>query len=151
MRTRKPLPRLLSRPGGIRADLPEYNSWNNAIQRCTNRKNPSWRNYGGRGISVCDRWLDSFENFLADMGKRPAGEYSLGRRDNDGDYTPENCRWETNAQQSRNRRGYLSNAEVVAIRELAWQGVDRASIAEAFEVSVVTVRAVAILQSREAA
>lgn len=73
------------------------------VKRCTNPNNWAWKYYGGRGIDVCKRWRESFANFLADMGERPRG-LTLDRRDNDGDYTPKNCRWVTRAEQSRNRR-----------------------------------------------
>lgn len=81
----------------------EYSSWYSMIVRCTNPKNAGFKNYGGRGIKVCERWANSFENFLADMGKRSQFK-SLGRINNDGNYEPENCRWETPAQQANNRR-----------------------------------------------
>lgn len=81
----------------------EYNSWVNARLRCTSPTDASYKNYGGRGISMCERWATSFENFLADMGVRPEGT-TLDRIDVNGNYEPGNCRWVTPKAQSRNQR-----------------------------------------------
>lgn len=82
---------------------PTYNSWAGMRARCGNDGNQDYRNYGGRGIKVCDRW-DKFENFLSDMGEKPSSAYSLDRIDNEGNYTPKNCRWATSKEQCANRR-----------------------------------------------
>jgi hypothetical protein len=82
--------------------VPEYHSWSGMIQRCTNPGNPSYANYGGRGITVCERWR-SFKDFLLDMGRRPKGT-SIDRIDNDGSYEPGNCRWATRTVQNSNKR-----------------------------------------------
>jgi hypothetical protein len=91
------------------SNTPTYWAWSAMVARCTNPKNPRYRNYGGRGIKVCKQWR-SFSSFLADMGPRPNGKrgsrslYSLDRKDNDGDYEPSNCRWATVEQQNANKR-----------------------------------------------
>lgn len=84
-----------------RKNTKALNAYKNMIKRCTNPNYRRWDRYGGRGIKVCDRWLESFENFLADMGE-PAPDMTLDREDNDGDYCPDNCRWITQAEQTRN-------------------------------------------------
>ena len=80
----------------------EYGSWEAMIQRCRNPNDKRYKDYGGRGISICARWLD-FRNFLADMGKRPKG-LTLERINNDGNYTPKNCTWATLKEQQHNTR-----------------------------------------------
>lgn len=97
------------RPG---KQSPEYSAWAQAKNRCRSTSDPQWKNYGGRGIEMCDRWADSFELFLLDMGKRPNGVMPSGRAiysidrypNNDGNYEPGNCRWATAKMQSANKR-----------------------------------------------
>lgn len=82
----------------------EYRAWQTMRLRCTVPENPAWPDYGGRGITVCDRWLNSVENFIADMGRKPSPKHELDREDNDRGYDPDNCRWVTRAVNDRNRR-----------------------------------------------
>jgi len=83
---------------------PELYIRNTMIQRCTNKNNIQYPEYGGRGIVVCDRWLESFENFFNDMGPRPSKHHSIERLDNNGNYEPGNCAWATRLTQNRNKR-----------------------------------------------
>ena len=82
---------------------PEYQAWFNMKARCFNPNHKAYPDWGGRGITVCDRWLN-LENFLADMGSRPTVKHSLDRIDNNADYSPKNCKWSTKAEQQNNRR-----------------------------------------------
>ena len=109
----------------------EYQTWKSIKQRCNNRNCYTYYKYGYVGIRVCTRWQESYENFLADMGRCPTG-MSLGRVDNNGDYSPENCRWETVDQQVHNKSNNVwleYNGERLIQRDWAERlGVSQAAI-----------------------
>jgi hypothetical protein len=108
---------------------PEYIAWCAMKARCYDKNTVGYKNYGGRGISVCARWLgnNGFVNFLADMGKKPSAKHTVERTNNDGDYCPENCRWATRKEQGNNKRNNVVitiNGETMPL--MAW--VKRAGI-----------------------
>lgn len=119
---------------------PTYEAWAGTKKRCYNAKCKSYADYGGRGIMVCQRWRDSFANFLADMGERPSDAHSLDRYPNvNGNYEPSNCRWATKLQQARNTRATkLEDHEADQIRWLYSLGYTGISIATFFGVSQTT-------------
>ena len=84
--------------------IPEYEIWMAMKQRCYNKNHRHYANYGGRGITVCQQWLENFVTFLEDMGKRPTSKHTIERKDTDKGYDPDNCEWATRAVQSRNTR-----------------------------------------------
>lgn len=101
-------------------DHPLYSRWAGMIQRCTNPKHVGYKNYGAKGVKVCERWM-SFENFLADMGVPDEG-MTLDRKESDGDYEPGNCRWATAAEQSRNTsRNVVIEVDGLALTVRDWE------------------------------
>lgn len=105
-----------------RTKMKEYHSWENIIQRCTNPKHTSYHRYGGRGITICDRWRKSFDAFLEDMGRAPTKDHTVGRIDNNKGYEPGNCEWQTRREQQGNRcntRYIQVDGETTSLSKLA--------------------------------
>jgi hypothetical protein len=91
-------------------------AWYAMIDRCTNEDHPDYHNYGGRGITVCNRWFNNMPQFVLDMGPKPTSEHSLHRIDNEGNYEPSNCKWATREEQNSNRRPQLKFKHGVTFR-----------------------------------
>ena len=102
--------------------LPEYQVWCGMKRRCYRLKAGDYKDYGGRGIRVCERWRNSFPNFLEDMGSRPSANYSLDRIDVNGNYEPSNCRWASASEQNNNKRGnHLITFRGETLTETEWR------------------------------
>jgi len=110
-----------------------YYTWNHMKNRCTNPNAADYKYYGGRGIKVCDRWMNSFPDFLTDMGNKPTRYHTLERINKDGNYEPSNCKWATMKEQSRNK----SNARILELN-----GIKKSTIewAEFLGINVKTIR-----------
>ena len=96
----------------------ERRTWSAMKTRCYNKNWHAYENYGGRGIAICDRWLESFESFYADMGDKPTPNHSIDRINNDGNYEPDNCRWATSSEQNRNQR--MSTRNTSGVKGVHW-------------------------------
>jgi len=95
--------------------IPEYVVWKSMKSRCFNKNEVAYKNYGGRGITVCERWIEKpfgFKNFMDDMGHRPTEKHQIDRINNDGNYCPENCHWATSKENNNNRRKRNSNKQL---------------------------------------
>jgi hypothetical protein len=106
--------------GTLKSD--EYNTWKNMKSRCYSKNSKQYFRYGGRGITVCDKWRNDFIAFLNDMGCRPSPSHSLDRIEVNGNYEPSNCRWATKGEQSRNRRNnhlVFYNGKMYVVTDLA--------------------------------
>lgn len=138
------------------------NIYTGMMHRCANPNSPSFRHYGARGITVCERWRNSFEAFAADMGPRPSPNHSLDRINNDGNYEPGNCRWATWLEQARNRRrgkveappGHVSLGEAAAITGLSltavWRRVSSGEVPadESSEILAIAADDIALIKPR---
>ena len=110
-----------------RCPTPEYKTWLGMKERCGNPKRREYARYGGRGITICQRWAISFEAFLQDMGRRPTSQHQIDRKDNDGHYEPGNCRWATPKEQqsntTRSKFVYLNGERLVVAEAIRRVGI----------------------------
>jgi hypothetical protein len=133
----------------------EYKAWCHMKSRCTNLKNKDYKYYGGRGITVCKRWINSFENFLADLGRAPSPKYSIDRINVNGNYTPKNCRWATqsaqmqNARITKNESGFRGLSKKL-VRNGVWNGNYQVMIGKKYLGFVSDVKAGAMMYDRAA-
>lgn len=132
------------RVGGLPSQFPEeYHIHNSMLRRCYNETHVGYSEYGGRGIRVCDRWRESFANFLEDMGPRPSKKHSLDRKDANGNYEPSNVRWATSTEQARNKRKSLFLPHPVTGKK-----IPAAAVAEYLGISYQAMRAKYIAEGK---
>lgn len=118
----------------------EYRSWAGMIQRCTNVNNPMYSYYGGKGIKVCEEWRKSYSTFLKDMGRRPSKLHTLDRKDSTLGYNPDNCKWSTREEQTRNRpSNVLTEEKVRELRKKYKGGLTKTELSKYFSLSLNTV------------